>query len=508
MQGRTQVVSGSAPTKRKRLRIGWVSLSPTPRQRPGHRLEVRVRVAAEGGHLGFGQEADVGRRLDPLDEVARHALVEVRSADEQVHPGGVGGEVDRGLAGGVAAADQRHLGARAEPRLDRRGPVPDAAALEALDVAERRPAVAGAAGDDHGAGGHAAAVVELEAVGALGAEADELGDLRREDDLGAELLGLHEGAAGQRLAGDAGREAEIVLDPGAGPGLAAVALGVENGDRQALGGGVDGGGEPGGAGAHHRDVEHLAARRPPGHAEGAAELADGRVEQRLAGGNDDHGQHRAARPAVAEEACRRGVDRGVGDLVGKRAPPEKGREADHVGVVGVADDQRAAVARLDELHPPQDQRAGDPLAQGRLRDEKRAEAGRRDQDGRDVAFGVAVDQRRAAGQGAGLGEELARALLHHRLAPAEAVALGDRHHAVEHDEHAGRRLAGDEERLARPVVPLGAEAAQPVDFLGGQERKGLVVARVERDAVGGLGPGVGRGVVHGCRPLEAVRCER
>ena len=49
------------------------------------------------------------------------------------------GEVDRRLAGRVAAADQRHLGAGAEPRLHRRGPVPDAAALEPLDV-RRAPA--------------------------------------------------------------------------------------------------------------------------------------------------------------------------------------------------------------------------------------------------------------------------------------------------------------------------------------------------------------------------------
>ena len=76
-----------------------------------------------------------GVALDALDQVARHALAEIRPADQQVHPGGVDREVDRRLAGRVAAADQRHLGARAEPRLHRRGPVPDAAPLEPLDVA-------------------------------------------------------------------------------------------------------------------------------------------------------------------------------------------------------------------------------------------------------------------------------------------------------------------------------------------------------------------------------------
>ena len=189
-------------------------------------------------------------------------LSQIRPADQQVHPARVAGEVDRGLAGGIAAADQRHLGAGAQPRLDRRGPVPDAAPLEALDVGDRRPAVARAAGDHDGARRRPRRRRPARAGSGPGAEADQLGHRRREDDLGAELLGLDEGAAGQRLAGDAGREAQVVLDPGAGAGLPAEAAGVEHHHRQALGGGVDRRRQAGRAGADDGHVEELAPGAP------------------------------------------------------------------------------------------------------------------------------------------------------------------------------------------------------------------------------------------------------
>ena len=113
---------------------------------------------------------------------------------------------------------------------------------------------------------------------------------------------------------------------------------------------------------------------------------------------------------------------GLGDGVGMAVAGEEGREAQHVGVVGLADDQRPAVAALDQRDAAQDQRPGDPLAERRLGDEQRPEPGGRDQERLDRALGVAVDQRRPSGELAGLGEELAGALLDQRLAPAEAVA--------------------------------------------------------------------------------------
>ena len=75
---------------------------------------------------------------------------------------------------------------------------------------------------------------------------------------------------------------------------------------------------------------------------------------------------------------------------------------------------------------------------------------RRDQQRLDIALGMAVDQRDAAGKLADLGQELPRPLIDHRRDMAEAVALGDRDMARQHHEHAGAGLAGLEQRLAVP----------------------------------------------------------
>ena len=85
----------------------------------------------------------------------------------------------------------------------------------------------------------------------------------------AELLRLHERAAGERAAGDAGREAEVVLDLRAGAGLPAVGDRLDHQHVEALGGGVDRGGEPGGSGADHHQVVHAAPRRSPGSCRGS-----------------------------------------------------------------------------------------------------------------------------------------------------------------------------------------------------------------------------------------------
>ena len=75
--------------------------------------------------------------------------------------------------------------------------------------------------------------------------------------LGAEFLRLDEGAAGQRLPGNAGRKAQIVFDARAGAGLAAERARIEHRHRQPFGGGIDRGRETGGTAADHRHVVEL-----------------------------------------------------------------------------------------------------------------------------------------------------------------------------------------------------------------------------------------------------------
>jgi hypothetical protein len=109
---------------------------------------------------------------------------------------------------------------------------------------------------------------------------------------------------------------------------------------------------------------------------------------------------------------------------------------------------RAADAALDQADPAQDQRAHDALAEIGFRDQQRAQFVGGNQQRFDIALGVAVDQRDAAGELADLGQELTRALIDHRRDMAKAVALGDRDFARQYHEHAGPRLAGLEQRCA------------------------------------------------------------
>ena len=79
-----------------------------------------------------------------------------------------------------------------------------------------------------------------------------------------------------------------------------------------------------------------------------------------------------------------------------------------------ADQHRAAGAALDQADPAQDQRAHDALAEFGFGDQQRAQLIRRDQQRLDIALGMAVDQREAAGKLADLGEKLPRPLIDDR----------------------------------------------------------------------------------------------
>ena len=118
--------------------------------------------------------------------------------------------------------------------------------------------------------------------------------------------------------------------------------------------------------------------------------------------------------------------------MGIAVPAEEILEPGDAGRCRRADEDRAAGAGADQRDPAEDERAHDALAKLGLGDQQRPEVLRRDQQRLDLALGMAVDQRRLAGQRADLGEELARTLLDHRRDMAEAVMLGDRDVAGEH----------------------------------------------------------------------------
>ena len=140
---------------------------------PAHPLERTVRRAFERHHLGVENQFDVRRRLDAFNQVARHAGTEAAAADHQMDLAGMTRQEHRGLAGGIAAAHQHDVLIRTEPRLDRRGPIPDAAALEAGEVFDLGTPIARTARHHHGPRAQHFAVIELQPESAIGAGAIE-----------------------------------------------------------------------------------------------------------------------------------------------------------------------------------------------------------------------------------------------------------------------------------------------------------------------------------------------
>jgi hypothetical protein len=97
-------------------------------------------------------------------------------------------------------------------------------------------------------------------------------DLSRNYHLGPELLSLYEGASGERLAGNTGRESRIVLDAGARPGLAAESSRVKHDHRQTLGCCVNGGRKSGRTGFDDRNVVSPIDSVDAHHPDGARQI--------------------------------------------------------------------------------------------------------------------------------------------------------------------------------------------------------------------------------------------
>ena len=194
--------------------------------------------------------------VELLDQVLGHRLAEVGAAVQEGDEGAAAGQPDRRLRGRVAAADDADPLAAAELPLGRAGGVEDADPLVVVEVVDRQAPVFGAGREQHRAGDDLVAFLEPDQV-ALLARLERLGAVGRRR-AGAELARLGDRAAGQLAAADPGREAEVVLDPPRGAGLAAEHGALDHQRVEALGGAVDGGAEPGRAAAEDQQVDLLA----------------------------------------------------------------------------------------------------------------------------------------------------------------------------------------------------------------------------------------------------------
>src|SRR3984893_14452758 len=122
------------------------------------------------------------------------------------------GDEDSRLPRRIASSDENDIAAFAQRRLDRRRPVRDAGCLEAVEGFDLWPPVTRARRDHNRPSINRNASVECHAVQRW-LRAIEFADRDRHRKSSTEFLSLKKCARRKRLAGDAGRKSQIVLDP-------------------------------------------------------------------------------------------------------------------------------------------------------------------------------------------------------------------------------------------------------------------------------------------------------
>ena len=86
-------------------------------------------------------DVDVGLRLDPLDQILGHGLVERPARDQRYVPG-TAGEKDRRLSCRISTPDKRDILAGAQVRFERRRPIMNRRALELLQPLDAEAPIA------------------------------------------------------------------------------------------------------------------------------------------------------------------------------------------------------------------------------------------------------------------------------------------------------------------------------------------------------------------------------
>ena len=175
---------------------------------PAYGLQ-NASLSFKGADLGLHEDLDIGQAGNAVDQIARHARLQAGAAHEKPDLGDLARQVHRRLTRGVAGAHQGHLLPGAQPRLQWRGPVVDARALESREILDIEASVPGATRDNHRAGADAFAVAEIQGESLAPGRRVVLQahDFVRYGHLGPELLRLVVGARHQRHTGDSGRKA-------------------------------------------------------------------------------------------------------------------------------------------------------------------------------------------------------------------------------------------------------------------------------------------------------------
>lgn len=196
----------------------------------------------------------------------------------------VAGKKDRRLTCGVSPSNDRHFLALTELRFEVRRRIVDAGAAELADALHRHRPILRPGRNDNDVRLQNAPIAQLNRVRPL--IALQTRDARRNVDLCAELLRLHERAAGERLPGNSGRKSEIVFDLGTRTGLPSGRNGLQYDGGQAFRGCIDGRGKAGRSGADDDQIVHPCVIDLGIHPEAFGNLVIRRVSEHMLGATD------------------------------------------------------------------------------------------------------------------------------------------------------------------------------------------------------------------------------
>ncbi len=362
----------------------------------------QILLPLQSDDLGPGQHRDVGVSLEPIDEVARHPGVQVRSPDHHRHLAPLLGQEHGGLSGRVATAHDQDRVARALARLEVGRRVVHALGLELGKSVHVQAPIAGAAGRDDRPGRQVRAVGKLddEVAGLLAQGHGRAGGGQR----GTELLGLDESALGEVAPRDTGGEAEVVLDPRAGPRLATRGDHVHADRAQALRRTVDGGGETGGSPADDDQVHAPLRQAADGETQVLGERTGAGPAQDLAGGDDD-GQLRRLDVKLLEQGLHLGVGVGVEPEVGQPGPRQELADLQGLWRVARADHPRRRPGAGDEDIAPRHEGREDLVTQVGLSGDDFAEGVRRHREHLSGLRDACADEHAQTGEQVQLAEE-------------------------------------------------------------------------------------------------------
>src|ERR1700733_14249404 len=152
---------------------------------------------------------DLRRGQYAINQILGERFLQAISADQEVAPSRIAGEMYGRLSGGVAAADHEDLLAAAQLRLAGAGAVVDACAAQPFFIPEVEAAVLNAGGTDRGVH-HKAGTIRQMADRLSG---HELGThaLMQQKDLRSEAVSLVARTFGEVRAADALRESQVNL---------------------------------------------------------------------------------------------------------------------------------------------------------------------------------------------------------------------------------------------------------------------------------------------------------